>query len=68
MTYLLDADWIISYLNGRPQAVELIERLSAEAAELEFASDLPVGSFDSHADWIYCALDDQPTFRRSVSP
>ena len=28
MTYLLDADWIISYLNGRPQAVELIERVS----------------------------------------
>lgn len=30
MTYLLDADWIISYLNGRPQAVELIETLADE--------------------------------------
>jgi tRNA(fMet)-specific endonuclease VapC len=28
MTYLLDADWIISYLNGRRQAVELIEQLA----------------------------------------
>lgn len=30
MTYLLDADWIISYLNGRPEAVELINRLADE--------------------------------------
>jgi predicted nucleic acid-binding protein len=30
MTYLLDADWIISYLNGRAQAVELVERLADE--------------------------------------
>jgi predicted nucleic acid-binding protein len=30
MSYLLDADWIISYLNGRSQAIELIERLTDE--------------------------------------
>ncbi len=28
MTYLLDADWIISFLNGRAEAVELVERLA----------------------------------------
>jgi tRNA(fMet)-specific endonuclease VapC len=30
MSYLLDADWIISYLNGRTEAVELINRLADE--------------------------------------
>jgi hypothetical protein len=28
VTYLLDADWIISYLNGRAAAVDLVERLA----------------------------------------
>jgi len=28
MTYLLDADWIISFLNGRAEAVELVGRLA----------------------------------------
>jgi len=27
MTYLLDADWIISFLNGRAEAVELLFQL-----------------------------------------
>lgn len=28
MTYLLDTDWVISFLNGRPEAVELVRRLA----------------------------------------
>jgi tRNA(fMet)-specific endonuclease VapC len=28
VSFLLDADWIISFLNGRPEAVELVERLA----------------------------------------
>lgn len=30
MSHLLDADWIISYLNGRPEAVELVDKLADE--------------------------------------
>ena len=30
MTYLLDADWIISFLNGRSQAIDLIASLADE--------------------------------------
>jgi predicted nucleic acid-binding protein len=28
MTYLLDTDWVISFLNGRPEAVELVRHLA----------------------------------------
>jgi predicted nucleic acid-binding protein len=28
LTYLLDADWIIDFLSGRPDAVSLIARLA----------------------------------------
>ncbi|MBI4320686.1 MAG: type II toxin-antitoxin system VapC family toxin [Chloroflexi bacterium] len=28
MSYLLDADWVISFLNGRPNAVQLVEKLA----------------------------------------
>ncbi len=34
MRYLLDADWAISFLNGRPKAVELIDRLADEGIAL----------------------------------
>ncbi len=30
MIYLLDADWIISFLNGRPEAVDTIRQLADE--------------------------------------
>jgi len=30
MTYLVDTHWIVSFLNGRTQAVELFEQLAAE--------------------------------------
>ena len=30
MSYLLDAHWLMSYLNARPEAVELVERLSPD--------------------------------------
>jgi predicted nucleic acid-binding protein len=28
MTYLLDTDWIISFLDGRPEAVDLVRRVA----------------------------------------
>jgi tRNA(fMet)-specific endonuclease VapC len=34
MTYLLDADWTISFLNGRAAAVELLSRLADEGFAL----------------------------------
>lgn len=30
MTYLVDTHWLVSFLNGRTQAVELIDKLSSE--------------------------------------
>jgi tRNA(fMet)-specific endonuclease VapC len=30
MTYLLDADWVISFLNGRVEAVQLVKSLADE--------------------------------------
>ncbi len=32
--YLLDADWVISFLNGRANAVELMERLADDGIAL----------------------------------
>lgn len=34
MKYLLDADWVISFLNGRPNAVELVSKLAEEGIAL----------------------------------
>ena len=30
MTYLVDTHWLVSFLNGRTQAVELLDKLSAD--------------------------------------
>ena len=30
MTYLVDTHWLVSFLNGRPQAVGLLQKLSEE--------------------------------------
>lgn len=40
MNYLLDADWVISFLNGKPNAVELIGKLADEGIAL---SDITCG-------------------------
>ncbi len=34
MTYLVDADWISSFLNGRPDAIQLIAELADEGLAL----------------------------------
>ena len=34
MKYLLDADWVISFLNGKPNAVDLVRELADEGIAL----------------------------------
>jgi tRNA(fMet)-specific endonuclease VapC len=38
MTYLLDSDWAISFLNGRQQAVDLVTRLADDGIALSIIS------------------------------
>src|SRR5258706_5227005 len=38
MAYQLDTDWIISFLNGRPDAVEVVRKLADEGISLSVIS------------------------------
>jgi predicted nucleic acid-binding protein len=44
MTYLLDTDWVISFLNGRADAVAFVKEIAATA----LAHDLTLVSRDGH--------------------
>jgi predicted nucleic acid-binding protein len=34
MTYLVDTNWLVSFFNGRAQAVELIEQLTPQGISI----------------------------------
>lgn len=38
MSYLLDSDWIISFLNGRPDAVRLVDEIADEGIAISVIS------------------------------
>jgi len=39
--YLLDADWVISFLNGRASAIALMERLADDGTARKHCSPSP---------------------------
>ena len=81
MRYLLDADWTISFLNGRPAAVELVAGLLDDGVALSVitcgevyegllggAVDASrIASFDAFVDAVTLVTPDRATARRYAS-
>lgn len=51
MSYLVDTDWVVSYLKGRPDAVKLLTSLSAQGLSISLIT------YGEIYDGIYHGLD-----------